>query len=92
MTDSIITRATRALAKSQCGVDDLDGLDEEMQAKLREDVRAVLEAIREPSEGMVEAGMDYDERELNLRLGRAPTVEECQIGEWSAMIDAALSE
>lgn len=54
-------------------------------------VRAVLEAIREPDEAMVEAGMDYDEREIELRLGRPPTVEECQIGEWCAMLDALLS-
>lgn len=45
MTDTIIDRATRALAKSQCGVDDLEGLDEEMQAKLREDALATLAPV-----------------------------------------------
>lgn len=58
----------------------------------RELVIAVLQAIREPSEGMIMAGMDYDERELNIKLGRAPTCEECQAGEWAAMLDAALAE
>jgi hypothetical protein len=51
---------------------------------------AAIQAMREPTNLMLEAGMDYDERELNIRLGRAPTVEECQAGEWAAMIDAAL--
>jgi len=43
----------------------------------------------EPTREMIEAGMDFDERVLTLRLGRPPTVEECQIGEWKAMLAAA---
>lgn len=54
--------------------------------------RAAIEAMREPTPEMIEAGMDYDERELNIRFGRAPSVEECQAGEWNAMIDAALGK
>lgn len=54
--------------------------------------RAALEAMLEPSEEMVEAGMDYDEREIEIRLGRPPSVEEAQTGEWKAMIHAALHE
>ena len=42
----------------------------------------------EPTEAMVEAGMDYDERHLELKLGRPPTVEECQADEYLAMIQA----
>lgn len=52
--------------------------------------RAAIEAMREPTDAMVESGFDYDERELKIRLGRAPTPEECQAAEYSAMIDAAL--
>lgn len=52
--------------------------------------RNAIAAMREPTDAMIEAGMDYDERELNASLGRAPTVEECQAGEWRAMIDAAM--
>lgn len=55
-------------------------------------VRAVLLAIREPNQAMLDAGMDYDERELNIRLGRPPTCDECQAGEWQAMIDAILRD
>lgn len=43
----------------------------------------------EPTREMIEAGMDFDERVLTLRLGRPPTVEECQIGEWQAILAAA---
>jgi hypothetical protein len=42
----------------------------------------------QPTEEMIEAGMDYDERDAIVALGRAPTVEECQAGEYRAMIDA----
>lgn len=54
--------------------------------------RAAIEAMHDPTPEMVEAGMDYDEREIEIRLGRAPTVEECQIGEWQAMMDVALKD
>lgn len=57
-----------------------------------EDALSALQAMLEPTEAMIEAGMDYDERELNIRLGRPPTVEECQKGEWQAMIQAAIDE
>lgn len=51
------------------------------------EVRAVLEAIREPSEGMETAGvMEGDWNRDNLDLG-----EEAK-KVWSAMIDAALKE
>ncbi|MER9628350.1 hypothetical protein [Mesorhizobium sp. M0296] len=66
-----------------------------VEAHWREHVHAAgfaIQAMRDPTEAMVEAGMDYDERELNIRFGRPPTVEECQIGEWQAMIDKARSE
>lgn len=56
-------------------------------------VRAVLQAIREPSEGMLEAGMDaswpgeeavYDDEHDSL--------ESATRAGWHAMIDAALNE
>lgn len=54
--------------------------------------RAALEEMKHPTKAMLEAGMDYDERELVLAFGRAPTPEECQAGEFAAMIDIALRE
>jgi hypothetical protein len=46
----------RALTLSQSGADCFDALDEAMQESLRENVRAVLAALREPSEEMLKVG------------------------------------
>lgn len=81
MTTPIIA-AARALAKQQSGADDYDALDEALQLALQEEVRVVLRAVREPSEGMVEAASDRD------RFGYDPLPSET----WQAMIDAALAE
>lgn len=87
-----IDRAARALALSQCGEDCFDALEPEAQEALRENVRAVLLAIREPSEGMGDAGRDvtggypYAPHEI-------PKLGYLQVHMiWHAMIDAALSE
>lgn len=86
----MIKRATAAVSKA---------LDDHWDISLREFVegyeeacaRAVIEAMREPTEAMIEAGMDADCREWRRNLGdRLPTVEECQANDWRAMIDAAL--
>lgn len=53
--------------------------------------RAAIEAMRDPSPAMVEAGMDFDEKSLFGSANWPPTVEDYQTGEWRAMIDAALS-
>lgn len=48
--------------------------------------KAVLETVREPSEGQIEVGIDLlTERGCNPLAGDAEAV-------WAAMIDAALSE
>lgn len=83
MTDTPLRRIARALVKSQSGVDDFDALDAEMQDSLLRDARAVLEAIREPSEAIMDAGADVIGSTLALHDG--PEI-------WRAMIDAALSE
>lgn len=78
MTATIIELGARALAKSQSGVDEWDSLDEAFQENLKDHVRAVLGAMREPSEAMEYdchdvGGWDYDFRRV-----------------WLAGIDAAL--
>lgn len=83
---SPIEKGARALALSQSGVDEWDALDEAFQENLKEHVRAVLEALREPSEGMVDAA--------HLAIGRnqGPASHfDCRIG-FIAMVDVALSE
>ncbi|MHB9879070.1 hypothetical protein ACSMXM_05350 [Pacificimonas sp. ICDLI1SI03] len=42
-----LDRAARALAKAQSGTDDWDALDAELQDKLRDEARAVIEAFQE---------------------------------------------
>lgn len=43
----------------------------------------------EPTDEMVEAGLDYDEKHDQIRLGRPLTVEECQAGQYRAMLASA---
>lgn len=79
--------AARALALSQCGEACFQGLEPEAQEALRENVRAVLQAIREPSDGKLKAGFeDYP------TIWTAAITAPDQIGVWQAMIDAILSE
>ena len=79
MTDTPLHRAARALMKSQSGVDDFDALDDEMQASLLDDVRAVVQALWEPSDAMIAAAQD------NVTINHPADV-------WPAMVDAALAE
>ena len=79
MTDTPLHRAARALMKSQSGVDDFDALDDEMQAGLLDDVRAVLQAVWEPSDAMINAARDV------VTINHPADV-------WPAMVDAALAE
>jgi hypothetical protein len=76
MTD-IIERAARALARR-----DSNGPGDESEwPSYTNDVRAVLRAIREPSEGMVEAYL----RPKKMKFDGA-------VATWQAMIDAAMGE
>jgi hypothetical protein len=85
---SPIDRAARALALAQSGVDEFDALDEGMQETLRQNVRAVVRAIREPSEGMAQAGFDA-EATANAHKTQPHHVVPAV---WQAMIDAALAD
>ena len=80
---SMIERAAKALAQAQSGVDVYDALDEGMQETLKENARAVLEAVREPSEGMARAML------ANVPEGSDPGAFGAA---WYGMIDAALAE
>lgn len=84
---SPLRNAARALCKAQSGVECFDDIEPEAQEIAIETVKAVILAIREPSEGMVIAGgqllMDDDSPEPPLLLAEAVL---------QAMIDAALSE
>jgi len=88
MTDTPLHRAARALMKSQSGVDDFEALDDEMQAGLLDDVRAVLEAVKEPSKRMQSDGA------FRIFRGERITEDDLSIARhaWRAMIDATLSE
>ncbi len=80
---SIIERAARALAKSESGSDDWDGLDEGVQQKLLANVRAVIEALREPSPEMIEDLL------LTEAGGGIDTLKVSDT--WQVMIDALLA-
>jgi hypothetical protein len=87
MTDTL-TRAALALAGSQGQpIDSLDELEDEFRDQLIEDVKAVLGAIREPSdEQLIEA-----QRNMFGGTRSAPPSTAIAIG-YRAMIDAALAE
>lgn len=90
MIDTPLIRAARALALAQSGVDDFDALDAGLQAMLVENVRAVLLAVREPTEHMTSAGTEIvqnvhaEESDIAFRSDAANV--------WRFMIDAALGE
>lgn len=87
---SPIERAARALAedaydRQHCGLPTEPTREQfvsVMEASYRSTARAVLTAIREPSEGMWQAGDDHCEHR--------DTADPKAV--WQAMIDAALSE
>lgn len=69
-----------------------DGNDQSWRSYLGE-AHAALEALREPSEGMVEAGCDYINNEASWRSAREECAYPCHIRPtFEAMIDAALAE
>lgn len=103
---TVIERAARALAG---GSDKFDALPldkrelrelqrhgyqhDTTQSELLDDARAVLQAIREPSEGMVEAGQSaLEDPDITGDDGTVCIVDGDANAVYRAMIDAALSE
>jgi hypothetical protein len=85
-----LERGARALAFAETGIDEWDQLDDDFQEMLKETVRAVLVALREPDSRMKHVGaqvvMDVGSREATTELeGRAAMV-------WRHMISAAVAE
>jgi len=81
-----LEKATRAMVKVESGEDCFDALDAELQARVIESVKVVLEAVREPSDTMLCAG---EAAELpsadDVRTSDLPVI-------YQVMIDAALAE
>lgn len=85
-TMTLVERAARAMCDYYCedpdAIDDVPGLDHKRLARWRRYApvaAAVLEAIKEPTQGMQEAG---------FKNGASEYSYDC----WRAMIDAALAE
>lgn len=76
-----LRKAARALVLKESGTDSFDALSEELQEQVIESVKAVLEAMRSPSDAMLSAGSDASME--------PPFVAEYA---WQAMIDAAITE
>lgn len=92
-----IERGARALALSQSGVDEWDALDEAFQENIKDHVRAVLQAVREPSKTMLDKGIDAAEEvedwtSDSFQTYRVDSASDMPLPVWRAMIDAALSE
>jgi hypothetical protein len=79
---TMLERAARVLAASFG--DDWDDLSEEIRESLRDDIRAVLQAIRTPSERVIEAGVIVMDPDYS-------TATMADAG-WRAMIDSVLSD
>lgn len=90
MADTPMVRAARALVLSQSGSDDFDRLDGNTQANVIENVRAVVQALREPTDEMAGAGA-----EIIAAVGPDESVVAHQSDArnvWRFMIDVALAE
>jgi hypothetical protein len=87
---TMLERAARVLASSFG--DDWDDLSEEIRESLRDDIRAVLQVIREPSEAMVERGCFCDDLRSDRPGGSAEQDRHWMACSWRSMIDAALSD
>jgi hypothetical protein len=78
---SPLAKAARALVLKESGTDSFDALEPELQEQVIESVKAVLEAVRSPSDAMLEAGVD----------GAGNSAFEVE-NAWQAIIDAAIAE
>lgn len=87
-----LDRAARALCVAQSGCDDYDALDEAMQATLKENVTAVLRAVREPSERMSDAGAYEGEWSDTVWDEKPEARRAYSEGVWQVMIDTAIEE
>jgi len=90
MTDTPLRRAALALMQSRGGAGEFDALDDKAMASLIQDVRAVLEALREPSKLMVEAGAEIV-KNVHVEESDEAFASDA-VNTWRYMIDAALSE
>lgn len=94
---SPLERAARALSEAN-GVDPDyidEGADEPYWKCLVEDARAVLMAVREPSEAMLPDPHNTDTalyRAARLMEDESVSTAEAAAAMWQAMIDAALNE
>lgn len=72
------------------GTVDWSSAPEDFVDKYRGMARAAVQALLEPDEGMVEIGMDYDEREIEIATGTPPTPAQCVEGQFRAMLKPLL--
>ena len=86
LTDSKLEQAARALCVIR-GYDWPRGAD--LQKHWLDQARAVIEAIREPTQGMREA---FVELALGTKLSHEHTWGDYAQAQWQAMIDTLLSE
>jgi|TARA_R100000501_G_scaffold7881_3_gene16422 hypothetical protein len=77
-----IERAARALAKAQSGTGNWESLDERLQQTLKNQVRAVLKAIRIPSYLQTRAGQYTADAITETRTSSV----------WQTMIDTILAK
>ncbi|WP_165912247.1 hypothetical protein [Novosphingobium sp. PhB165] len=83
----MIERAARALAESESGHDDWDGLDKDLQEELKENARAVIQAIRLPSRAVSGEG----EKCLGHEARHGIDWHDMEWA-WTRMVDALLAE
>jgi hypothetical protein len=86
MNDKPLICGARALAKANSNEDCYDTLDESVQQRLQQSVKAISLAMRKPSAAMIRAALT-----LELPAGRRLHEIEAMLV-WERMIDAAVSE
>lgn len=90
MTATTKIRVARALRKLRSGVDDFETLDTEMQVTLLAEAAVALEAAREPTQAMIEAGVEIIQNVHAGESGEAFASDAANT--WRFMMDIAASE
>lgn len=89
MTHPKITEVAKAILGGEAVWDELPHW---VQLRYEDRARAAVQALLESTPDMLEIGMDYDEREIEIATGTPPTPDQCVAGQFRAMLAPLLED